>query len=130
MELKKAGHTLIFSTHNMASVEEVCDEIALINHSKVVLEGNVHEIRNRFKNNSFRLTVTDDTVEPMEGLFSILSVDKTENYTEARIQKESQISNSTLLGALAQRYDIHSFTEELPSMNEVFIQTVKLTDNG
>jgi len=124
MELKKAGHTLIFSTHNMASVEEVCDEIALINQSKVVLEGNVHEIRNRFKTNTFRLVVTDEQIEPMDGFFSILSVGKMGNYTEARIQKEAQISNSTLLSALAQRYDIHSFVEELPSMNEVFIRTV------
>jgi len=124
MELKKAGHTLIFSTHNMASVEEVCDEIALINQSKVVLEGNVHEIRNRFKTNTFRLVVSDEHIEQADGFFSILSVGKSGNYTEARIQKEAQISNSTLLSALVQRYDIHSFVEELPSMNEVFIRTV------
>jgi ABC-2 type transport system ATP-binding protein len=125
LELKKAGHTLIFSTHNMASVEEVCDEIALINQSKVVLEGNVHEIRYRFKSNTFRLTVTEANIEPMGGLFSILSTGKIGNFTQAHIQKEGQISNSVLLNALSQQYDIHSFVEELPSMNEVFIQTVK-----
>ena len=124
LELKKAGHTLIFSTHNMASVEEVCDEIALINQSKVVLEGEVNEIRNRFKNNTFRLNISDEQIEPMDGFFSILSVGKTGNYTDVRIQKEAQISNSALLSVLAQQYDIHSFVEELPSMNEVFIQTV------
>jgi ABC-2 type transport system ATP-binding protein len=125
LELKKAGHTLIFSTHNMASVEEICDEIALINQSKVVLNGNVHEIRNRFKTNTFRLCVTDEHIEPMDGFFSIITQEKTENYTEAHIQKEATISNSVLLGALSQRYDIHSFVEELPSMHDVFIQTVK-----
>jgi ABC-2 type transport system ATP-binding protein len=128
LELKKAGHTLIFSTHNMASVEEVCDEIALINHSKVVLNGNVYEIRNKFKNNTFRLSVTDESIEPIDGLFSILTTEKAANYTEVRIQKAAQISNSVLLGSLAQRYEIHSFVEELPSMNEVFIRTVKVSN--
>jgi len=125
MALKQAGHTLIFSTHNMASVEEICDEIALINQAKVVLTGNVHEIRNRFKHNIFRLCVTNEQIEPVPGLFTILTEEKTEFYTEARIQKEAQISNSTLLSALSQQYDIRSFVEELPSMNDVFIQTVK-----
>ena len=125
LELKKAGHTLIFSTHNMASVEEICDEIALINQAKVVLSGSVHEIRNRFKTNSFRLCITNDRIEPMAGFFSILTVEKTGSYTEARIQKETGITNSVLLSALAQHYDIHSFVEELPSMNDVFIRTVK-----
>ena len=129
LELKKAGHTLIFSTHNMASVEEICDEIALINQSKVVLDGNVQEIRNRFKTNTFRLCITNDRIEPVADLFSILSVEQTANHTEVRIQKESGISNSTLLSALAQHYDIHSFAEELHSMNDVFIQTVKSITN-
>ena len=129
LALKKAGHTLIFSTHNMASVEEICDEIALINQSKVVLDGNVHEIRNRFKANIFRLILTNEQIDPVDGLFSILSIEKTGNYTEARIQKEAGISNSALLSALAHRYDIHSFVEELPSMHDVFIQTVKSIRN-
>ena len=124
IELKNAGHTLIFSTHNMASVEEICDEIALINQSKVVLEGNVHQIRNRFKTNTFRLCVTNEHIEPVAGFFSILTEEKTGNYTEARIRKEANINNSELLSALAQQYDIHAFVEELPSMHDVFIQTV------
>lgn len=53
LELKKEGHTIIFSTHNMASVEEICDNIALINHSEVVLQGNVKEVRSRFKANTY-----------------------------------------------------------------------------
>ena len=124
LELKKAGHTLIFSTHNMASVEEICDEIALINQAKVVLAGNVQDIRTRFKNNTFRLCVNDEHIESLPGYFSILSAEKKGIYTETRIQKETHISNSALLGALAHKYDIHSFTEELPSMNDVFIKTI------
>ena len=124
LELKKAGHTLIFSTHNMASVEEICDEIALINKAKVVLTGNVHDIRNRFKNNNFRLCVDEEHIEPLPGYFSILSEEKKGVYNEIRIQKEDQISNSALLSALAQKHNIHSFAEELPSMNDVFIKSI------
>ncbi|MDR2233018.1 MAG: ATP-binding cassette domain-containing protein [Tannerella sp.] len=128
--LKQAGHTLIFSTHNMASVEEICDEIALINKAKVVLSGNVHEIRNRFKSNIFRLCVTNENIVPVPGLFSIITQEKKDFYAEARIQKEAGISNSNLLSTLAQQYDIQSFVEELPSMNDVFIQTVKNNNVG
>ena len=130
LALKKAGRTLIFSTHNMASVEEICDEIALINQSKVVLSGNVHEIRNRFKNNTFRLLVTNEHLEPEAGYYSILTEEHKGIYTEVRIQKEAQISNSALLSALAQQYNIHSFTEELPSMHDVFIRTVQESMNN
>jgi len=124
LELRNEGHTLIFSTHNMASVEEICDEIALINQSKVVLGGNVHEIRNRFKTNTFRVDITNDEIAPMTGYFSVLTKEKIGLYTQVRIQKETQVSNSALLSALAQKYDIHSFAEELPSMHDVFIRTV------
>ena len=130
LALKNEGHTLIFSTHNMASVEEICDEIALINQSKVVLGGNVHEIRNRFKTNTFCVCMTDDEIVPMTGCFSLLTQEKTGLYTQVRIQKESQVSNSELLSALAQKYEIHSFVEELPSMNDVFIRTVTETMNN
>jgi ABC-2 type transport system ATP-binding protein len=85
----------------------------------------VNEIRNRFKNNIFRLCITEEHIEPLPGYFSLLAEEKKGIYTEVRIQKEPQISNSALLSALAQQYDIHSFTEELPSMNDVFIRTVK-----
>ena len=124
LELKKAGHTLIFSTHNMASVEEICDEIALINQARVVLDGNVQAIRTQFKSNIFRLSITDERIKPLPEYFTLLSEERKGIYTEVRIQKEAQISNSALLSALALQYNIHSFTEELPSMNDVFIKTV------
>lgn len=57
LELKAAGHTLIFSTHQMASVEEICDEIALIDHSRVVLSGAINEVRNRFKSDTFTIRI-------------------------------------------------------------------------
>ena len=113
LELKKDGHTIIFSTHNMASVEEICDEIALINHAKVVLSGEIQTIRERFKKNSYLLSVRTDSGKSQE----------------LRLQKEEPISNSEWLAQLATRYEILSFEEEIPSMNEIFIHTVSDTKN-
>lgn len=128
LELKEAGHTLIFSTHNMASVEEICDEIALINQSRVVLNGNMHELRNQFKENTFHITIANEQIIPQPGLYSVLLQKKTTEYTEAQIHKTSDISNSELLIALTKQYEILSFVEELPSMNDIFIRTVTKND--
>lgn len=127
LELKAAGHTIIFSTHNMASVEEICDKIALINQSRVVLSGHVTEVRNRFKSHTYTLKiVTPDAgaIGPEEKLFSLLSEKPQDGVSELRIRKEENITNSELLTSLAQRYEILSFVEELPSMNDIFINTV------
>lgn len=124
MELKNSGRTLIFSTHNMSSVEEICDEIALINQSKVVLSGNIHEIRNQYKENIFSITVADKQILPIPELFTILTTNKIADNMQARIHKTTTITNSELLNILTQQYEILSFTEELPSMNDIFIRTV------
>ncbi|MDR1455725.1 MAG: ATP-binding cassette domain-containing protein [Tannerella sp.] len=128
LELKEKGHTLIFSTHDMASVEEICDEIALIDHSQVVLHGPVHEVRERFRDNIFRLRVTaSGPPAPLPGVFSLLSGEKKGGYHELRIRKNDGVSNASLLEALARQCEIHSFAEELPSMNDIFIRTVTQT---
>lgn len=126
LDLKKEGRTIIFSTHNMASVEEICDDIALINRSQVVLSGNVSEVRNRFKGNTFLLEMLSDESlhDEVSDKYTILS-DKTENgIRKLRIHKEESISNSELLGFLTKQGEIISFAEELPSMNDIFINTV------
>lgn len=126
LDLKKQGHTIIFSTHNMASVEEICDDIALINKSQVVLSGNVDEVRNRFKGNTFLLKVlpTDNPADMNSDKYIILS-DKTDRgVRELRIHKEAGMSNSDLLAILAKQAEVLSFSEELPSMNDIFINTV------
>jgi ABC-2 type transport system ATP-binding protein len=130
LELKEQGKTIIFSTHNMASVEEICDEIALINSSEVVLSGEVKEIRRRFKSNTFCLSIAPNG-KPLSfasDSFTVLSGSEQQGVTELRIRKEREVSNSLLLGELAKSYEIFSFTEELPSMNEVFINTVSGTN--
>ncbi|MDR1258983.1 MAG: ATP-binding cassette domain-containing protein [Tannerellaceae bacterium] len=130
MELKETGKTIIFSTHNMASVEEICDEIALINKSELVLSGEVREIRERFKTNTFRLSVSSrgEGADIVPDRFSVLSENSRQGVTELHIRREKGISNSALLAELAKSYEILSFVEELPSMNEVFINTVSGTN--
>ena len=115
LELKKSGRTIIFSTHNMASVEEICDEIALINKSEVVLSGHVDEVRNRFKSNMFSISVLNDRIVPSPDIFSVISeVPGANNTLNVRIRKEQKISNSELINILASQHEIFSFTEELP----------------
>ena len=127
LALKALGRTIIFSTHNMASVEEICDEIALINKSEVVLSGSVSEVRNRFKLNTFNVNVLDDRFVESPDDYTVLSETPGTGDSpllNARIRKERSVSNSELLTILTQNHEIFSFTEELPSMNEVFLQVV------
>ena len=130
LELKEKGHTIIFSTHNMASVEEICDNIALINKSQVVLSGNVAEVRNRFRNNTFTLRISSDSVlsNTPADTFTLLSEKEQSGIRELQIHKADGISNSTLLSTLSEQVEILSFTEELPSMNDIFINTVSGTN--
>lgn len=113
MGLKAAGKTIIFSTHNMASVEELCDEIALINASNVVLSGNVEEVRNRFRTGSYLFTVSHEGGKK-----------------DLRIQAQEGQDKATLFAEISQQYDILSFQEEIPSMHEIFIQTVSTSSKN
>jgi len=129
LELKEKGHTIIFSTHNMESVEKICDEIALINHSQVVLSGNVQEVRTRFKSNTFLLHIDpQETFDELPEVFAVLSDSINRGVHEVRIHKEKDLSNSELLTILAGRNEILSFAEEIPSMNDIFINTVSGTN--
>jgi len=125
LELKALGRTIIFSTHNMASVEEICDEIALINKSEVVLSGSVDEVRNRFKLNTFNVNVLNSSFQKSPEDYAVISETPGANHTlNVRIRKVKPISNSELLTILTQQHEIFSFTEELPSMNDVFLRVV------
>lgn len=130
LELKEKGHTIIFSTHNMASVEEICDNIALINKSQVVLSGNVAEVRNRYRSNTFTLRFSSDST--LSGnyadIFTQLSEKEQNGIRELQIHKAEGVSNSALLSALSEQVEILSFAEELPSMNDIFINTVSGTN--
>ncbi len=125
LNLKSKGATIIFSTHNMESVEAICDSIALINKSKKILDGRVSEIKQRFKNNEFEIVI------PKEANirdFLIQGVDLIDNsiYNQTSVSRLSieQGRNADLLSNILKTTDIISYKEVLPSMNDIFIQTV------
>lgn len=124
LELKDAGHTIIFSTHNMSSVEEICDEIALIDHAQVVLSGHVTEVRERFRTNTFKIKLKGTALLPSADQYSILSQKQGQNSLEVLLRKSNDVSNAELLMSILKQNEIIAFTEELPSMNEIFINTV------
>lgn len=124
LDLKAKGKTIILSTHNMESVEELCDEISLINKSKVVLHGNVKDIRAQYRKYIFKLQIVGDSFEMDSSHFDILSQTTYKNFVEVRIQRKDDTSNSELIREVAQRYEVQSFEEELPSMSDIFIQVV------
>jgi ABC-2 type transport system ATP-binding protein len=124
LNLKLQGKTIILSTHNMESVEALCDEITLINKSRAVLQGNVKEIRDKYKQNTFRVTLAGGEFNLSSPMFTVDRQEVEDGAIILKIRKQGNVSNSELLKTIASRYEIVSFEEELPSMNEVFIQTV------
>lgn len=124
LELKAKGKTILLSTHNMESVEELCDEITLINKSKAVLQGNVKEIRSRFRDHIYRVEVEGEEFDLTSSNFEVISVKSEYGRTEVRIQGNEQTSGSQVVSQVATKYEILSFEEVLPTMNDIFIQIV------
>lgn len=121
LELRNQGSTILFSTHNMASVEEICDNIALINHSKVVLCGEVDDIKNRYKDNTYNLTIPSDAVlSDVE----VISQEQKGQKLNLIVRKPAEETNSQFVSRLAGQVEILSFAERMPSMNEVFLRVV------
>lgn len=126
LKLKEEGHTIIFSTHNMASVEEICDHIALINHSKVVLQGAVSDVRSRYKSNQYELTVQSGSTLPESDAFEVVSRQAVDARTVSyKLRKLTSISNSEMLSLIGAQAEILQFSECIPSMNDIFIRTVE-----
>lgn len=135
LHLREKGATVIFSTHRMESVEELCDEIALLHRSKKILEGNLAAIRKQYKSNTYavsletpdattlrhdlaeKFTVTPSTVKPTDGELSL------------NIQIEKGASPNELLHYLTGRATVQRFTEVIPGANDIFIKTVNDSDN-
>jgi ABC-2 type transport system ATP-binding protein len=130
IRLKNNGSTIIFSTHNMASVEELCDNIALINRSRKILEGNVMEIRKGFKSETFEAEISG--IRPasisLPGSYRIVETSETGNQGIIKIQGSGNHSPNELLSHLIRQGEVHAFREILPTMNDIFIATVNDSD--
>ncbi|MBQ7539519.1 MAG: DUF4162 domain-containing protein, partial [Bacteroidaceae bacterium] len=126
LQLRREGHTIIFSTHNMASVEEICDEMALINHGKVILNGKVREVKEQFRNGLFEVEYKGMLQQTPEDGYSVVNTEQVdENLTRCLIQKADTMENSDLISLLAKDVEIRSFREKMPTMHEIFIRTVE-----
>lgn len=126
LELKKQGTTIIISTHNMASVEEICDEICLINKAHKILEGNLAEIKQRFKENVYSLMLNGECAIPaFPGKFSVMETSSTANQHHYVVKVSDGGSANQLLQFVIEYGNVMSFNEVLPSMNDIFIQQVE-----
>lgn len=125
LELRDKGATIIFSTHNMSSVEELCENISLVNRSKIMLQGSVADIRASHTNHTFKIRST----KPIESSSIELLAQSTDKngIIESTIKKSPSLSNNELLKTLMLQTEIVAFEEVLPSMNDIFIETVRAT---
>ena len=129
LSLKEKGTTIIFSTHRMESVEELCDHIALIHKSNKLIEGKLEEVKRQYRSNSFEVGILTDNVEG-------LMYDLTQKFTvgpanfkslNQELKLEIQLGTGTpneLLQVLTQRGQVTHFVEKIPSVNDIFIKTV------
>lgn len=129
LELREKGATIIFSTHRMESVEELCDHIALIHKSNKLIEGKLNDVKREYRSNTFEIGILTDNVEG-------LMLDLTQKFkvnpahfkslnNELKLEIDLGTANSNeLLHILTQRGQVTHFVEKIPSVNDIFIQTV------
>ena len=127
LRLKDEGATIILSTHNMESVEELCDNIALFNKSHVVITGGVDEVRRKYGNNNVELIYTSDsTITSERGVFDVVSDTDDSGRHTAVLSLESGVStNDVLKSIIKQGHNVNSFKELVPRMNDIFIKLIK-----
>lgn len=122
LELKARGTTIIFSTHRMDSVEELCDHVALINHAEVVLEGEKQQIQNDFKKNEYAIQF-DGQLKPGKS-FEVTK----EGVDSAHIRLNPEASIHSVIQELMQQVSIKGFNELIPKFDDIFIEVVSKTN--
>ncbi|MCX6251695.1 MAG: ATP-binding cassette domain-containing protein [Bacteroidetes bacterium] len=127
LSLRNNGSTIIFSTHNMGSVEELCDHIALINNAKTILEGNVNSIKKTFKTNTFEICYTgydEDLRNILSSGENVILQEKEDDHFKATVQLPAGLTTNSLIREMILHVTLQSFNEIIPSMNDIFIRTV------
>ena len=126
LKLKDGGATIVLSTHNMESVEELCDNIALINKSHVVIAGGVDEIRRKYGNNHLEVIYTASSpLTSLPGVYRVLSDrDDSFRHTAVLAAEETAGRSDVLKSLIAQPVTVHSYRELVPRMNDIFIKLV------
>ena len=132
LELKKNGSTIIFSTHNMSSVEEICDYIALINKSKKILDGEVNAIRRDYAPDIYEVQYSgyfNKMIATLTSDYKILDVKEFEGGSKMSIELlNKEMTNNDIISRLTNFGNIESFQKALPSMNDIFIRVVNNTN--
>ena len=128
LKLKQEGTSIILSTHNMASVEEICDEIALINKARKILDGNIFDVKNRFKKNVFEVTLSAENPaleNSSESEFELLERKSLPYGVSYSVKLSEGKSSNDLVSSCMKYGNLLSFKEILPTMNEIFIEQVQ-----
>jgi ABC-2 type transport system ATP-binding protein len=120
--LAKKGSTIIFSTHRMEQVEEICDHIALINLGKKILDGTVHQVKQDFKENIFSINTSDASKMVSNDIFEVIKCNEQNAFLKLH---EQQSANNALQYCINNNIQINAFNEVLPSLNDIFIQLVE-----
>jgi ABC-2 type transport system ATP-binding protein len=125
LELNRKGATIIFSTHRMESVEQLCNSIALIHKSRKILDGKVKDIKNLYRNSTYRVAYTGELNFTENPMFSLLDQKADDGVIHLTIQLKEQFSANDILKFLIYQVQVSEFVEVVPSMNDIFIQKVK-----
>lgn len=133
LELRDKGATIIFSTHNMGSVEEICDHIALINKSEKILDGKVNEIKSTFSKDIYEVDFIGNMIGFTNALwtgFELIDSEEKNGITTAKVKALNNNKPNTLLQAIIPHVEVLGFREEIPSMNDIFIRKVNEINGG
>lgn len=132
LELKKQGATIIFSTHNMSTVEELCDGIALINKSEIILKGSMDEIKKQFKTQLYELEFEgsfNKLQATLSSQYEIIETSTKDNKQLVQIKLLHNLTTNELIQQLLPLGNMTGFREVIPSMNDIFIQVVEQSVN-
>ncbi len=127
-ELKRKGTTIVLSTHNMGSVEEICDNIALINNANKLLDGKVSEVRRQYSTNTYEIQyrgTAEKLSQALNGNFTLHSNIEKGDYLSAKISIGNETPLNKLLEILIPQVDLTGATEVIPTMNDIFIKVVR-----
>ncbi len=125
LELRDKGSTIIFSTHRMESVEQLCDHIAMINKSEKILDGSQTDIKEKFRDGTYYVEYKAGEIVKADGFQVIQTEDVGRDLKRSLIQYKVDGNPNDLLKQLITQVEIHSFLERIPSMNDIFISEVK-----
>lgn len=129
IQLKNQGTTIILSTHRLESVQEMCDSVALVDHARKIIDGKVFEVREKYKENIFQVTLSDikpEIFNDFKEKYDIQNIETDHHLTSFNLK--SDLSQTEILTHLLNCGEIRTYAEKIPSMNEVFINAVSASN--